>query len=119
VITNCILWQTEFSVVSRQRRMVANIGRSRLILSYLKRSSPQSLIWNKLDNASIVSKSGSFFHFLPWLYFWPDQFYSHKDKSIQEEFWANNLEYYGFILTPRNGIYNSEGVESLRLWLQY
>ena len=62
-VTNCILWQTEFSVVSRQWRMVANIGRSRLILSYLKRSSPQSLIWNKLDNASIVSKSGSFFIF--------------------------------------------------------
>jgi hypothetical protein len=29
------------------------------------------------------------------------------------------LEYYGFILTPRNGIYNFEGVESLRLCLQH
>jgi hypothetical protein len=47
---------------------------------------------------------------LPWLRFRSGQFYNHKDRSIQEEFWAKNLEYYGFI-TPRNGIYNSEGVE--------
>jgi hypothetical protein len=122
IVTNWILWQTEFSVVSRMRRMVTNIGHShvsRLILSYPKRSPPQSLIGNKLDNASIVRKSGSFSRFLPWLRFWPGQFYNHKDRSIQEEFWGKNLEYYGFILTPRNGIYNFEGVKSLKLCLKH
>jgi hypothetical protein len=33
---------------------------------------------------------------------------------MQEEFWAKTLEYYGFI-TSRTGIYNFEGVESLKL----
>jgi hypothetical protein len=83
----------------------------------------------RLDNASIVYKSEAGSNrpppdsgapllyrfvlqtvalvrvFLPWLRFRPGQFYNHKDRSIQEEFWAKNLEYYGFI-TPRNGIYN-------------
>jgi hypothetical protein len=27
---------------------------------------------------------------------WQGQFYNHKDRSIQEEFWAKNFEYYGF-----------------------
>ena len=93
----------------------------------------------RLDNASIVSKSeagsrqpppdsgapllyrfilqyGSFSCFLPWIRFWPGQFYNHKDRSIQEEFLAKTLEYYDFI-TPRNGIYNFEGLESHRLCL--
>jgi hypothetical protein len=37
-----------------------------------------------------------------------------KIKAYKKNFEQTNLEYYGFI-TPRNGIYNFEGVKSLRL----
>jgi hypothetical protein len=42
-----------------------------------------------------------------------------KIEAYKTNFEQNIWEYYGFILTPRNGIYNFEGVESLRLCLQH
>jgi hypothetical protein len=94
----------------------------------------RSLVWNKTSKQKwsgsrqpppdsgapllyrFVLQYGSFSRFLPWIRFWPGQFYNHKYRSIQEEFLAKTLEYYDFIM-PRNGIYNFEGVESHRLCL--